>query len=89
MTRNTLRLQNTSSKTSFFKWEKKYSSFKYPYPQNWQNRPHKLITGYGDWSSFAGLYRLWAVTGEDEFRTLGVRLLKAAILSADYISSKN
>jgi len=63
----------------FLKWEKKFGTFKYPYPQNWQNRPHKLITGYGDWSSFAGLYRLWEVTGKEEFRTLGVRLLKAAI----------
>jgi len=67
-------------KNFFLKWEKKYGVFKYPYPQNARNyRPHKLITGYGDWSSFAGLYRLWEVTGNEEFRTLGVRLLQAAI----------
>lgn len=66
-------------KNFFLKWEKKYGTFKYPYPQGTHKRPHKLITGYGDWSSFAGLYRLWEVTGEEEFRTLGVRLLKQAI----------
>jgi hypothetical protein len=63
----------------FLKWERKFGEFKYPYPQNAQKHPHKLITGYGDWSSFAGLYRLWEATGQEEFRTLGVRLLKAAI----------
>jgi hypothetical protein len=63
----------------FHKWMKKYGTFKYPYPQSWQKVPHKLITGYGDWSSFAGLYRLWEVTGEEEFRTLGVKMLKDSI----------
>jgi hypothetical protein len=58
---------------------RKYGEFKYPYPQGTHKHPHKLITGYGDWSSFAGLYRLWEVTGEEEFRTLGVKLLKQCI----------
>ncbi len=66
-------------KNFFLKWEKKYGVFKYPYPQGTAKRPRKLITGYGDWSSFAGLYRLWEVTGDDSFRKLGVRLLKSAI----------
>ncbi len=63
----------------FLKWIEKYGEFKYPYPQGTHEHPHKLITGYGDWSSFAGLYRLWEATGEDEFKTLAVKLLKQAI----------
>jgi len=63
----------------FLKWEKRYGVFQYPYPQTAQNPPHKLIRGYGDWSSFAGLYRLWEVTGEEFYRKLGVRLLDTAI----------
>ena len=66
-------------KNFFLKWEKKYGTFKYPYPQTWQKVPHKLITGYGDWSSFAGLYRLWELTGDEGFRALGVRLLRQAV----------
>ena len=67
-------------KSFFLKWEKKYGVFKYPYPQSWRRKaPHKFITGYGDWSSFAGLYRLWEATGLEEFRALGVRLLENAI----------
>jgi len=66
-------------KNFFYKWMKKYGEFKYPYPQSWQKVPHKFITGYGDWSSFAGLFRLWEMTGEEDFRTLGVKLLKQCI----------
>ena len=61
------------------KWIKLYGSFKYPYPQGLQKKPQKVIAGYGDWSSFAGLYDLWTVTGEKYFHKLGVELLKAAI----------
>ncbi|MCX5661377.1 MAG: hypothetical protein NTW19_16980 [Planctomycetota bacterium] len=63
----------------FVKWTKKFGSFKYPYPQGLQEKPQKLITGYGDWSSFAGLYRMWEVTGDEYFRKLGVELLTAAV----------
>ena len=63
----------------FLKWIRTYGEFKYPSPQGTHERPHKLITGYGDWSSFAGLYRLWEVTGAEEFRSLAVRLLSEAI----------
>lgn len=63
----------------FLKWIKRYGSFKYPYPQGLQKKPQKLITGYGDWSSFAGLYDMWIVTGDDYFKKLGVQLLKDAI----------
>lgn len=63
----------------FLKWEREYGEFKYPYPQGTHEHPHKLITGYGDWSSFAGLYRFWEYTGDEDFRALGVRLLEQAI----------
>lgn len=63
----------------FEKWIHRYGTFKYPYPQTWQDVPHKLISGYGDWSSFAGLYRLWELTGAEDFRSLGVQLLEAAV----------
>lgn len=66
-------------KNFFVKWIEKYGEFKYPYPPGTDDHPHKLITGYGDWSSFAGLYRLWEVTGEEEFKSLVVRLLKQSI----------
>ena len=65
-------------KNFFIRWSRKDGEFKYPV-QGTCKRPHKFISGYGDWSSFAGLYRLWEVTGEEEFRSLGVRLLKQAI----------
>ena len=63
----------------FVRWMEQYGEFKYPYPQGTHERPHKLITGYGDWSSFAGLYRLWEATGDEYYRTLGLRLLEQAI----------
>ncbi|MCE9591638.1 MAG: hypothetical protein K8S99_14070 [Planctomycetes bacterium] len=63
----------------FVKWTKKFGTFKYPYPQGIQKKPQKLITGYGDWSSFAGLFRLWELTGDKYFHKLGVQLLTAAI----------
>jgi rhamnogalacturonyl hydrolase YesR len=63
----------------FVKYIEEYGEFKYPYPQGTADHPHRLITGYGDWSSFAGLYRLWEVTGDDYYRKLGIQLLDAAI----------
>lgn len=63
----------------FVKWIAKYGEFKYPYPAGTQDHPHRLIRGYGDWSSFAGLYRLWEVTGAEEFKTLNVGLLNDAV----------
>lgn len=63
----------------FLHWIETYGDFKYPYPQGTAAHPHKLITGYGDWSSFAGLYHLWEATGDEEFKSLAVRLLKQAI----------
>lgn len=63
----------------FNKWIKTYGEFKYPYPQGTSDHPHRLITGYGDWSSFAGLYRLWEISGDEAFKQLAIRLLKAAI----------
>ena len=63
----------------FLRLEKEYGEFKYPSPQNLRSRPQRLITGYGDWSSFAGLFRLWEQTGDEAFRELAVRLLDKAI----------
>lgn len=63
----------------FMKWTKKFGVFKYPYPQGLQKKPQKLITGYGDWSSFAGLFRLWEQTNDPYFKKMGVQLLDAAI----------
>jgi hypothetical protein len=62
----------------FVRWMKQYGEFKYP-QQGTHEHPHKLITGYGDWSSFAGIYRLWEVTGDEYYRELGVCLLDLAI----------
>lgn len=69
----------TIIKNFYLKWIRLYGEFKYPYPQGTAKYPHKLITGYGDWSSFLGLYRLYEVTGKAEFKNLAVRLLKSAI----------
>jgi len=63
----------------FVKYIEMYGEFKYPYPQGTHAHPHKLITGYGDWSSFAGLFRLWEATGDEFYRQLGVKLLEQAI----------
>jgi hypothetical protein len=54
-------------------------TFEYAYPQGTYKAPYKTITGYGDWSSFAGLYRLWEVSGDEQFRKLGIQLLDQAI----------
>jgi len=63
----------------FVKWIRRYGEFKYPYPQGTHDHPHKLITGYGDWSSYAGLYRIWEQTGDDDVKQLLLQLLQAAI----------
>lgn len=63
----------------FVKYTQPDGKFEYPYPQSIPDHPYKRITGYGDWSSFAGLFRMWEVTGDEYFRTLGVQLLKQAI----------
>ena len=57
---------------------KKHGSFKYPYPQSKRKHPEKLFTGYGDWSTFSGLFRLWQQTGDEDFRTLAVKLTEQA-----------
>ena len=62
----------------FIRWINEYGAFQYP-KQGTAEHPHKLITGYGDWSSFAGLYRLWEVSGDNYFKDLGVKLLKQAL----------
>lgn len=71
-------------KDFFERWTAQFGEFKYPYPQGTAARPHKLITGYGDWSSFAGLYRLWEFSGQEYFRDLGVALLDKAMQPAAF-----
>lgn len=54
------------------KWFEKWGDLKYPYPQG----AHLLwITGYGDWSSYYGLYRIWEVSGDESVKELLVKLL--------------
>jgi hypothetical protein len=59
-----------------------HGELKYPYPQygdkeggSWQ----KNIRGYGDWSSYSGLYRIWQETGDEKVKDLLVGLLKVAV----------
>lgn len=55
------------------KWFDRYGDLRYPYPQG----AHlKIISGYGDWSSYAGLYRIWEVSGNEEIKELLIALLK-------------
>ncbi|MBT4499502.1 MAG: hypothetical protein HOC74_17360 [Gemmatimonadetes bacterium] len=67
------------------KAEAKYGEFKYPFPQSSPDHPQKLITGYGDWSTFSGLFRLWEQTGDEEFRKLAVRLLDKAMRPENFL----
>lgn len=53
------------------KWFDRFGDLRYPYPQG---AYLKHITGYGDWSSYYGLYRLWEVTGDEEIRRLFLAL---------------
>ncbi len=62
----------------FLRYMRQYGSFKYS-REGITRRPRKLITGYGDWSSFAGLYRLWETSGDAYFKDLGVTLLQQAV----------
>jgi len=62
----------------FVRWMQEFGEFKYP-KQGTTDHPFKFITGYGDWSSFAGLYRLWEVSDDPYFKDLGVQMLKQAI----------
>ncbi|MCC7191266.1 MAG: glycoside hydrolase family 127 protein [Phycisphaeraceae bacterium] len=59
-----------------------HGELKYPYPQygnleggSWQ----KNIRGYGDWSSYSGLYRLWEQSHDEKLKELLINLLKVAV----------
>ena len=55
------------------KWFDRWGDLRYPYPQG----AHLMwITGYGDWSSYYGLYRPWEQTGDGEVRRLLIALLE-------------
>ena len=55
---------------------KKHGSFKYAGPQNRVEHPQKWISGYADWSTFAGLFLLWQETGDEFYRSLVVKMMK-------------
>jgi hypothetical protein len=59
------------------KWYEIWGDLKYPYPQGGHL---KWTTGYGDYSSYYGLYRIWEVTGDEEIKTLLIELLKKALV---------
>lgn len=55
------------------KWYDQWGDLKYPYPQG----GHLMwTTGYGDYSSYYGLFRIWEVTGDEEVKQLLIKLLK-------------
>jgi len=55
------------------KWYEQWGDLRYPYPQG----SHLMwTTGYGDWSTYYGLYRIWEQTGDEEIKTLLIGLLK-------------
>jgi hypothetical protein len=54
------------------KYYEMWGDLKYPYPHG---APLQWITGYGDYSSYYGLYRMWEVTGDEEIKKLLVALL--------------
>ncbi len=64
------------------RWFNELGQLKYPYPQ-WAHTEggahHKNIEGYGDWSSFVGMYRIWEHTRDEELKTLLVNILKEAM----------
>lgn len=55
------------------KWFEQWGDLRYPYPQG----AHlKWTTGYGDWSTYLGMYRIWELTGDQDIRELMVKLLE-------------
>jgi hypothetical protein len=60
----------------------KHGELRYPYPQGGhlpQGSNQKTIRGYGDWSSYHGLYRVWQQSGDDSIRQLLLGLLEVAM----------
>ncbi|MAE61763.1 MAG: hypothetical protein CMJ49_10460 [Planctomycetaceae bacterium] len=58
------------------KWFEQWGDLKYPYPQG----AHlKWITGYGDFSTYYGMYRIWETTGDEDVKTLLLALLEKLI----------
>jgi hypothetical protein len=57
-----------------------HGSFRYPEPfGSGPGGHHRYITGYGDWSLFAGMFRLWELTGAARTRDLLVAVLRQEI----------
>jgi hypothetical protein len=67
------------------KWFDTYGDLRYPYPQSAGPGAHqKVISGYGDWSSYYGLWRLYEVTGDTAVRELLLALLDKAVVPANF-----
>jgi len=54
----------------------KHGTYKYAGPQNRKDHPQKWISGYADWSTFAGLFLLWKETEDEFYCTLAVKMIK-------------
>jgi len=54
------------------KWYDMWGDLRYPYPQGMFL---KWTTGYGDFSTYYGMYRIWEVTGDEKIKTLLIALL--------------
>ena len=65
------------------KWYDQWGDLKYPYPQG---AFLKWTTGYGDYSSYYGLYRIWELTGDEALKTLLIALLKPAVTDPNRFS---
>jgi len=65
------------------KWYDKWGDLKYPYPQGGHL---KWTTGYGDYSSYYGLYRMWEVTGDEEIKELLIALTEKLSKAPDRFS---
>jgi len=58
------------------KWYDRWGDLKYPYPQG---AFLKWTTGYGDYSTYYGMYRLWEVTGDEAIKSLLIKLLEKLV----------
>jgi len=58
------------------KWYDMWGDLKYPYPQG---AFLKWTTGYGDYSTYYGMYRIWEVSGDEQVKTLLVALLEKLV----------
>jgi len=63
----------------------KHGMLKYPIPFGAEpGSAHMLITGYGDWSTYQGLFRIWELSNDNQLRMLLVKLLEKAVIPENY-----